>query len=85
MEDQIVALSSRIADLEGTVQVLSVVVGLLTATLVTIGVSAAMWFRSRHSEVVSSIEGLSQGQTELCEEVRYAQVSRVIRDQGRLH
>lgn len=82
VEQTLVELSHRVAELEATVQLLAILVGVLGAVIVTAAVAAAMWLRSRHSEVMGGIEGLARGHEELVGEVRMAELRGAQRHDG---
>lgn len=79
---EVVELAARIADLESSVRVLAVIVGVLAAILVTAAAFAWMWLRSRHVEVMAGLGGIAHGQEELRDEVRAAELARVSRHEG---
>lgn len=69
-------LTRRVAELETLVRLLAIVVAVLAAVLVTAAALAAMWLRSRHAEVMQGLGRVAEGQEELRDEVRMADVSR---------
>lgn len=79
--ETVVELARRVAELETLVRLLAVTIGVLLALLVTGGVLAAMWLRSRHGEVIGGIEGLARGQDDLRDEIHAAELSRALRDE----